>query len=450
MTERRLRNVIFDAANDCPECDGTGKVDGATCPMCDGTGDIDEDELEDSASIQLTDSFVIDGKLRRTADGYLTGFAKVARTGIQVYKGTELGRPTMDEVRIYRPPEQVFATDAMRSMAHKPTTLLHPKVMVDSTNWRQYATGYTGDEIVRDGNSVKVPLILTDQAAIDAYEKDGIKELSMGYTTELVWKAGKTPDGEAYDAIQTAIRANHLAIVPVARAGSDFRLGDGRERNNGAKPMKTIMVDGLPVEVADDNSGAIITRHIAKLEAGTAEVQKQFDAFKKKSDDEDEDDDKKAKDAQAKLDAKDGEIVALKKQLEDAQKLSTPEVLDAKLLERTGVVDAAKTLLPKTYAFDGKKVEDIRRDAVKVKLGDAVAKMSDDAIGGAFMSLTADAAKNNGARNMADAIGNGARLTQDSVQVHDAKSKALDERDANYRNAYKVGQPGYKQPGQAA
>ncbi len=158
----------------------------------------------------LYDNFTVDG-VRRTSDGYLAAFARVARTGIQTYKGSELGRPDLERVRVYRPPDEVFNADAMRSFAHRPVTLKHPSVPVTQKNWKKYSGGMTGDEVVRDGEYVRVPMVMMDQALIDAYEKDGVKELSMGYSTDIKWVTGVTDSGEAYDAVQTAIRGNHLA-----------------------------------------------------------------------------------------------------------------------------------------------------------------------------------------------------------------------------------------------
>ena len=174
---------------------------------------------------QLHDAFVIDG-VRKTEDGYLAAFAKVARTGIQIYRGSELGRPDLDKVRVYRPPEEVFHADALKSFAHRPVTMRHPPVPVTAKNWKKFAGGQTGDEVVRDGEFVRVPLVMMDSAMIDAYERDGIKELSMGYSTDIQWRTGVTDAGEEYDAVQTDIRANHLALVPVARGGDQLRLGD--------------------------------------------------------------------------------------------------------------------------------------------------------------------------------------------------------------------------------
>src|SRR4051812_99678 len=150
--------------------------------------------------MNLFDAFVLDG-VRRTADGYLAAHARVARTGIQEYRGSELGRPDLDRVRVYRSPEEVFSADALKSFAHRPVTLKHPSVPVTAKNWKRYAGGHTGDEVVRDGEYVRVPLVMMDQAIIDAYEKDGIKELSMGYSTDIQWRQGVTDAGEQYDAV---------------------------------------------------------------------------------------------------------------------------------------------------------------------------------------------------------------------------------------------------------
>jgi hypothetical protein len=174
----------------------------------------------------LFDLALDDGKPVRTKDGYLKAFARIARTGIQTYKGHELGRPEMDEVRVYRPETEVFSVDAMKSMANKPLTLHHPRENVAATNWRHYTVGHTGEDVVRDGEHVRVPLMLCDGAAINAAMHDGVKQLSVGYSADINWAEGTTPDGEPYHATQSGIDANHVAIVPNARGGEQLRLGD--------------------------------------------------------------------------------------------------------------------------------------------------------------------------------------------------------------------------------
>jgi len=344
--------------------------------------------------MNLFDAFVIDG-VRRTADGYLAAFARVARTGIQEYKGHELGRPDMDKVRVYRPPEEVFHEDALRSFAHRPITMNHPSTPVTARNWKKYAGGQTGDQVVRDGEYIRVPMVMMDQALIDAYEKEGIKELSMGYSTDIKWRTGVTDAGEPYDAVQTAIRGNHLAVVPQARGGDQLRIGDSQ---TGEHEMTKLTLDGLTVNVADDQSAAIIDRHIAKLASQLSEVSDSFEDFKKKKKKEDEEvvDHKKA------CDAKDGEIAVLKQQLKDSQ--ITPENLDRMVKDRLSVIDAAKTLVDGQYVFDGKTLEMIRKDAVAAKLGDMVATMPLDAINGAFIALTKDVKPNTAASQIGDVL----------------------------------------------
>jgi hypothetical protein len=381
----------------CEACGSKGKMPGGKkCEECSGTG-----RMKDAAAtshVDMLDAFVIDG-VHRTADGYLAAFARVARAGVQTYKGHELGRPDLGDVRVYRPEAEVFHADALKSFAHRPVTLRHPPEPVNAKNWKQYAGGLTGDQIVRDGEFVRVPMTMMDQAMIDAYEKGGVKELSMGYSADLVWQDGETEDGEKYDAVQTAIRANHLAVVPVARGGKQLSIGDGKK---GDKKMttKTIMIDGVPVEV-DDVSAAVVQRQIAKdaeqiksLSDNLARATAAADEFKKKTEEE-------LAAEKKKVEAKDGEIVVLKKQVADAA--VTPVMLDALVKVRSEVIDKAKSLLDDKYVFDGKKIEDIRKDAVTAKLGDAAKTMSDAAIEGAFNALTHDV-KGDGATQVADAL----------------------------------------------
>ncbi|HCF0513999.1 TPA: DUF2213 domain-containing protein, partial [Pseudomonas aeruginosa] len=173
----------------------------------------------------LHDSVSVSG-VRRTADGYLVADARVARTGIQEYLGSEVGKPDIPIVRVYRPPESVFAEDAMRSYAYRPMTNGHHGE-VTAENWKKLAIGQTGSEVLRDGDFVRVPLVLMDADAIRDYEA-GKRELSMGLEAEVIFEDGVTPTGETYDARLGPMRMNHLALVDHARGGEQLRIGDSR------------------------------------------------------------------------------------------------------------------------------------------------------------------------------------------------------------------------------
>lgn len=174
--------------------------------------------------MNFTDSIIMDG-VRVTSAGYLVSNAKVAAIGIQTYRGYEVGKPEKDWVRVFRSEDEVFARDAMASFAHLPCCNDHPAEMITSENWKLHCIGFTSGDIARDQGHLRVPLMLTDASAVAAV-KAGKMALSAGYRCDLDWTPGTTASGDQYDAKQLRIRANHVALVDVAR-GAGCCLGDG-------------------------------------------------------------------------------------------------------------------------------------------------------------------------------------------------------------------------------
>lgn len=171
-------------------------------------------------------------RIRRLPDGRLAAVAKFARSGCYTYAGHEVGKPHLSSVTVYRADDEVFAEDAMASFAHKAITLDHPSESVTAQNWRKVSVGYTEGRVARDGGFVEIPLMLADAEAVAAVDSGKARELSAGYTSELVWGDGIAPDGTPYQARQTKIRGDHIAIVPQGRAGSSCRLGDSAVQIN--------------------------------------------------------------------------------------------------------------------------------------------------------------------------------------------------------------------------
>lgn len=182
--------------------------------------------------MQITDALTLDAaSVRLTRDGYMVADARIARTGVQTYRAAELGltdRAADAVVRVWRPAEEVFASDAMASLAHRPMTIDHPAEPVTAANWKRHAIGTTGGEVARDGDTIRVPLTLMDAEAI-ADVRAGKRELSVGYSCELQLEDGVTPDGQPYDAVQRSIRGNHVAVCERARGGPRLRIGDGSD-----------------------------------------------------------------------------------------------------------------------------------------------------------------------------------------------------------------------------
>lgn len=387
--------------------------------------------------MNFTDAVTVAGTRRRD-DGYLVADARIARTGIQTYLGPEVGKPDISLVRVYRPGSEVFADDTMRSAAHRPVTNDHPPEMVTSDNWKKFAVGQTGDEIAGEGVFIRVPLMVSDEATIKDIE-GGKQELSAGYTCDLDFTAGVTPAGEAYDAVQRNIRINHVAVVQRGRAGSKVRIGDGaaawgvapivtdhRLEKEKEMTLKTVTVDGIPVEVTDQGAvviGTLQTRLAdanAKLndtekahQAKLADVEKAHTAAIAEKD-------KALAAKDADLAKKDAEIDMLKGKIIDGT------ALDKLVAERADLVATARGIA-KDVKIDGLSDSDIRRAAVVAKLGDAAVKDKPQAyIDARFDILAEEAKKATNTDPFANVVRDGLATAGDAAQgVADAYTQMV-------------------------
>lgn len=378
-------------------------------------------------SIQLTETFMLDAAtserfgMRLTPSGYLVAEPRIARSGIQVYKGREVGVDNMDEVRVYRPEAEVFDKRAMASLAHRPVTLDHPDESVDPRNWRKLAVGHSTGDVARDGEFIRVPLTLMDQSAIDA-ARSGTSQLSVGYAAKLVWGAGQTADGQFYDATQTEIRANHIALVRAARGGDKLRMGDSHDRRSKAMTERTLNLDGVNITV-EDKDGQILERHLTELRKQATDAAAKAETLAAQ-----------VADLTKAAGVKDGEVAALKQRVED--NALTPDKLDKALNIRMDIVDRATTFFgDQKYAWQSRSDAQIRRDVVSARMGDQKAKaMNDDAVEGAFLSIT-EPEQQDGFRRMADSFSG---RPANNGSLNDKAAAAYDKRNEELQNRWKA------------
>ncbi len=391
--------------------------------------------------IQFCDkSGVVAGTSRRESDGALLADVRIARTGIQLYLGSEVdpdnehGLRDRAVVRVYRPGSEVFSEDTMKSAAHRPVTNDHPPGhMVTSENWKKHSVGNTADEVSAQGIFLRVPLIVSDASAIADIE-GGKREVSSGYTSELDFTAGRTPTGESYDAVQKNIRINHIAIVHRGRAGSQVRIGDAAwgatplddgeqgDYTMADKPLKTVTVDGLSIEVTDQGAQVIekLQRQLVDATASSTKVLQDHAAALA------------AKDTE--LAKKDGEIAKLKTQIVDGA------ALDKLVSERTTVISDAARIVPKDKKLktDGLSNAEIRRGAVALVIGDEALKdKSEVYVDARFDVLLETAKKAPGADKFADASRAGI-VVEDGDELENKAAEAFDKRNAELRDGYKT------------
>ena len=151
---------------------------------------------------------------RTLPGGRLVVDAHLTRSGVFTYRNPD-GSQRLE----YRPPAEVFKADSLDSFAFAPVTNDHPPEMVDAKNAAKFSVGSVGETIRQDGDHVAAKLVINDATMIAAM-RAGKRDVSCGYECDLVETPGVTPDGIRYDAIQTNIIGNHLAIVASGRAGS--------------------------------------------------------------------------------------------------------------------------------------------------------------------------------------------------------------------------------------
>lgn len=348
------------------------------------------------------DRATISGKARITREGYFVADALVARAeNIQNYNAGELGltdRAATDIVRVYRPEREVFAVDSLKSASRLPVTLDHPPVMVDAANWREYAKGETGEEILRDGEFMRVPIRVTDAAAVDSVQHDR-QEFSLGYTAEIVLQSGVRDDGAVYDAIATNLRYNHLAACKSARGGPELRITD--ERTQGVQPVNAIVIDGFSVNLTDAAAtGAALGKLLADRDSAVTDLGA----------------------ARATIATRDAELatanstIAARDAALAAATLTPAALRDAAAAHARTIADAKRMGATVTDEMDALAAQ---RAAVSARIGDRAANYDDAQVATAFDALAALLPADGAAAPVKDALG---VVIGDTANVVDAQA----------------------------
>lgn len=328
-------------------------------------------------------------RFERTPSGGLRIPAYISRTGVQVYRDA-----SGQVVREYRPPAEVLAEASWRSFEGAPVTRLHPEELVNPLTWREHVIGIVRN-VRPDGDRVAADLMIEDATAIAEIEAGDLIETSAGYTAEVTDGAGEA-DGEAYDATQSTIRGNHVALGPAdwGRAGPSVRLRiDAAHQVIETRPPRTarqdsmttkrmVKIDGYEFEAGSESHLQAVDRLVSKLENERNEAKKRADA------------------AEGKLSVVEKELETAKKR---ADELGSQEEMDSRVAKRLSLIDQARGLLGAKYKWAGKSDRQIMSDALK-KAGHAVSDdASADFVAGAFAHAVAAAKSAKDAKREKDA-----------------------------------------------
>lgn len=207
------------------------------------------------------------GRASFDEQGFMHDTPVVTSTGIFEYALPDGG--VRRELRL---PEHVFDKESLASYQGKPVIITHDAGSIDKDNVMEEIVGTVLSEGFQDGSDVRCKIVIHD---IDKVRKMPYRELSLGYSLDLVEEPGEW-EGEPYDAIQTNIRINHLAIVENARAGGQAHLnldgkkaGDDDKKQEGGKrgmDVNGTRLDGL--EMTPEELVEAINQYKTGKEAG--------------------------------------------------------------------------------------------------------------------------------------------------------------------------------------
>lgn len=219
--------------------------------------------------VRRLDSIKLDAndKTYFTKEGYLVDHPILTSVGIFEYTN-----PDGSIRRELRLPEHVFNEKSLETYKGKPIIITHEAGVVDKGNVDKEQIGTILTKGYQDEDDVRAEIIIHDT---DSMKDCGLKELSLGYNLDLV-EEPREYNGEPYDAIQTNIAINHLALVSSARAGEQARLNidgsDEPELKGGkvmAKVKSGVRLDNGPMS-AEELEKAVEAYKARKAERNTS------------------------------------------------------------------------------------------------------------------------------------------------------------------------------------
>lgn len=288
-------------------------------------------------------------KAERTPQGGIKVPANLTRVGVLLYR-----EPGGAIRREFRPPDEVFSTDSLATLAHAPVTDGHPPGPVTPENFKAVSVGHVAEDVRPNGQHVSSNLLIQDAPVIAKIDASELKELSCGYVCDL----DETPgiwQGEPYDAVQRNIRYNHVALGPSGwgRAGASVSLRlDARDAIQiEREPMKD-RIDGIEYTVGSPEWLQARAKHDERVAKEHADTVARADA------------------AEGTVKAHEVTIAKLRTDLKDA---TDPKTVAAKVAERAKLVNVAKRVYQKTdHKFDAAAEEKAATDPVDSVMSDLV------------------------------------------------------------------------------
>ncbi|MCJ0828824.1 DUF2213 domain-containing protein [Acinetobacter sp. NIPH1876] len=268
-------------------------------------------------------------------------------------------------INVYTPAEELFKPETIKSFNGVDVTDYHPpKNEINASNWKDYHIGYC-ENVRQEGDYLVGDLLIKDKISIDLIQSNERIEMSLGYAAILILEQGTAPDGTPYQAKFINFYGDHMALVKYGRCGGDCRIGDQNHNHPNEDKTMEVSVNGMRFDIGDNKALAdalkIQEEQLKNLKAAKLKVGDQHFSIG---------DELTA--VQAVVDKLHTDKATLEQKVGDLEKNQiTPEKLEQAATERAAVVADAKALVP-TIKTDGCSCEQIKRDVIAAKAGDAL------------------------------------------------------------------------------
>ena len=149
----------------------------------------------------------------------------LSKVGVFPYLGSSIGATDPNKVyMVYRPETELSNEETINSFKLVPLIDEHEMLGKDATAPEKKGIHGTSGEDVYFDNGLFGNLKVYSESMKNLIE-GGKKELSLGYKCKYIFESGEY-NGQKYDAIQTSIRGNHIALVDEGRMGKEVSVVD--------------------------------------------------------------------------------------------------------------------------------------------------------------------------------------------------------------------------------
>lgn len=211
-------------------------------------------------------------KIDRNDDGSLVMNATVARSGDYDYFGYELPSSEDQGYKWDQPLVGRMSKAVIQSIANQleGTPLTEGHVFIDAGDRAEHAIGtmLTKGDVDEEGFVHSRASIHSPKTIMKLTSGEGDEELSIGFRSDIVWRNNPPAKGPHFDI--TGPELNHVAVIPLGRAGPKARLANHKSKLKPQPkdtPMKKIMINGVEHEVSE-----VVALEFARLNSSATEM----------------------------------------------------------------------------------------------------------------------------------------------------------------------------------